>query len=76
VVSDDVDEAFAQARSGIDVVLIVPVDAPPIRVPPDADGRVAVLVGDPTDLDVRRAAEAMNAELFCDRTQVTHTIRP
>lgn len=58
--TDDPDEALAAAATGSPVVLIVA----PGRYAPARSGRLAVLVGDPADPAVRRAAAEMEAELY------------
>lgn len=63
VISRDVAEAELLVSTGATVVLIVaPVDQ--VVCPPPAPGRLAVMVGDPGDPHVQRAAAEMAAELF------------
>jgi F420-dependent methylenetetrahydromethanopterin dehydrogenase len=73
VVLDDPAAAAAATAGGADVVLIVAPSAgapggPAAAVPGSGPGRLAVLVGDPADPAVRRAAEEMDAELFAGVT--------
>lgn len=66
-VVDDVTAASELVASGFEVVLVVPEGSDPGPLP-EGPGRVAVMIGDPGDPEVRAAAEAMHAELFPPRS--------
>ena len=62
---DDPTAAAESVADGADVVLIVaPGWAGPAGSEAGGPGRLAQMVGDPTDPAVRRAAAEMDAELF------------
>ncbi|MHB1533019.1 MAG: hypothetical protein ACYC1D_00090 [Acidimicrobiales bacterium] len=70
MVTDDPAQAGAWAAEGRDVVLVaIDGDGPAVRAARagTGPGRVALLVGDPTDETVTAAAAAMDAELFGPR---------
>lgn len=66
MVTGDVAEAVELVRRGIDVVLIVGADTalPSIE---GSTGRLAVMVGDPSDPPTQAAAREMDEELFSSR---------
>jgi hypothetical protein len=65
VVVDDAAEAESLLRKGVDVVLIVPPGEFDGRVPArELPGRLAVLVGDASRVEVIEAAKEMDLELF------------
>ena len=66
MVVDDLATALELVASGSDVVLVIPEGADPGPLPVGA-GRLAVMVGDPTDPATITAAKAMHAELFSPR---------
>ena len=62
MITADPNEARAAREQGVDVVLVVRPGTLVDEV--GAPGRLAVLVGDPTDPAVERAAADMESELF------------
>ena len=64
VIVDDVEVARARVAEGESVVLILEAGAPTLGEIRQGPGRLAVIVGSPSDPEVRRAAEAMARELF------------
>jgi hypothetical protein len=60
----DAAEAARLVAQGTNVVLIVDADAGPSSTPGRGPGRLAVMVGQADDPEVRAAAELMAAELF------------
>lgn len=64
MVVDDIEVALSALAAGEAVVLIVEPDAPALGEIRQGPGRLAVMVGSPGDPAVRRAAEAMDRELF------------
>ena len=74
MVVDDLDEAAVLIGRGVDVVVIVAPEEPHVDVGTRGPGRLALLVGDAANDEVRRAAVAMDMELFGWRTGAEHTI--
>jgi hypothetical protein len=55
--------AATATAAGTDVVLVLP-EGVPVALRPSGPGRLAVMVGDPTDPAALAAAAAMGAEVF------------